>query len=50
LRPEISEDRLIGPDCRQAEFSQLSPGGGYRVVLPDAEGISRSMSLPGCWL
>jgi len=46
----VSEYWLIDPQTERAEFYQLTAGGRYQQVLPDAEGTYRSKVLPGLWL
>jgi Uma2 family endonuclease len=46
----ISEYWLIDPQTERAEFYQLTAGGRYRQVSPNAEGVYRSTVLPGFWL
>jgi len=46
----IPEYWLIDPQTERAEFYQLTAGGQYRLVLPDAEGIYRAAVLPDLWL
>ncbi|MCK4473268.1 MAG: Uma2 family endonuclease [Anaerolineae bacterium] len=46
----IPEYWLIDPQMKRAEFYQLVTGDQYQLVLPDAEGIYRSVVLPGFWL
>jgi Uma2 family endonuclease len=46
----IPEYWLLDPQARRAEFYQLDPGGVYRLIAPDQEGIYRSAVLPGFWL
>jgi Uma2 family endonuclease len=46
----ISEYWLIDSQTERAEFYQLTAGGRYRQVSPNAEGVYRSAVLPGFWL
>jgi len=46
----IPEYWLIDPLREQAEFYQLGAQGRYRMVMPEAEGIYRSVVVPGFWL
>jgi Uma2 family endonuclease len=45
----VAEYWLIDPQKERAEFYQLEAD-QYQQVVPDAEGIYRSASLPGFWL
>jgi Uma2 family endonuclease len=49
-RGGVLEYWIIDPDARQADFYQLDAQGAYQRVLPDAQGIYRSASLPAFWL
>jgi len=49
-RAGIPEYWLIDPQAKRAEFYQLTAGGQYQLVLPDAEGVYRAAVLPGLWL
>jgi len=46
----VGEYWLIDSQRRQAEFHQLGGDGFYHLIPPDAEGVYRSVVLPGFWL
>lgn len=46
----VPEYWLLDPELEQAEFYQRDARGHYHFIAPDAEGIYRSMALPGFWL
>ncbi len=49
-RAGIPEYWLIDPLREQAEFYQLGVQGRYRMLVPEAERIYRSVVVPGFWL
>ncbi len=46
----VSEYWLIDPERRRAEFYHLGEDGFYEPMPVDAEGVVRSVELPGLWL
>ena len=49
-RAGVLEYWLIDPPTQQADFFQRDAAGHFQSVLPDEEGIYRSMALPEFWL